>query len=158
MSASQGGQPAAGAVRRAWDPVEAERSTIVVNGTGALQVDIRFDVLRDAAVNGGTIEIPVDERSDPQDDDFVETFERVLTRSSRGPLADRHDGEVSLTMVGDALAGRIVVDGRVFIVRRAANSALHLVTEMDQASFPPEGQPLVPPADRGGRGSADRHA
>jgi hypothetical protein len=146
MSANQGSaQPAATAARRAWVPSAAEPSAIAVNGRTPLHVDVRFDVLREAASNGGTLEIQltsdltvrmsISAKHSNASDAFV-----------AGPIADGHDGEATFTIVGDALVGRIVVDGRVFVVRRAANSALHLVTEMDQSSFPPEGQPLVPPS------------
>jgi hypothetical protein len=134
---------AVGAPRRAWEPLDATQSAVVANGRAAQPVTVRFDVLQDAAVNGGKLEIPLSS-------DLIVTT-AITSRHANatdtflaGPIEGR-DGEASLTIVGDALAGRVVVDGRVFIVRRDLNSGSHLVTEADQASFPPEGEPLVPP-------------
>ena len=78
-------------------------------------------------------------RSDGSRRDATQTF-------VAGPLGDGHEGEASLTIVEDTLAGRVVVDGRLFMVRRAAGSAGHVVIEVDQQSLPPEAPPRIPPA------------
>jgi len=55
------------------------------------------------------------------------------------------DGEVTLTAIGDTVAGRVVADGRLFTIARDADSAVHRVTEVDQRSLPPEALPREAP-------------
>jgi hypothetical protein len=58
-----------------------------------------------------------------------------------GPLTDG-SGEGALSVVGDTLAARLVVDGAIWIVRRDASG--HVVTAVDESSFAPDGEPLIP--------------
>src|SRR6185503_7257672 len=39
------------------------------------------------------------------------------------------------------LSGRVVVDGRLFSIRRAADTTLHVITEVDERLLPPEADP-----------------
>ncbi len=69
------------------------------------------------------------------------------------------DGDMSFTVVGDILVGRIVFGGRLFRVGRLANSAFHELVEVDLAALPPDGDPIevatvTPPASRGGDAAA----
>jgi Metallo-peptidase family M12/FG-GAP-like repeat len=117
-------------------------------GEPGFRVSVRFDVLKQAVVEG-TVDLPLGD-----DLNIRAAIRRVQSDGAQtfvaGPLIDGHEGEASLTVVGDTLAGRVVVDGRVFMIRRASGSSTHLVTEQDSRSLPPEAAPRQPtqPRDR----------
>jgi Metallo-peptidase family M12B Reprolysin-like/Putative binding domain, N-terminal len=76
--------------------------------------------------------------------EFREEFETGVV--STGPLTDGA-GTASVSMVGDTLTARIVVDGQLWMVRREKDS--HILERVDESSFGPELEPLPPPADSG---------
>jgi len=134
---------AAGLQGEAWQQVSVAANADNVPG---FPVSIRFDLLRQAAVSGGILDLPL-----TSDLRVRAAIGWVQSNGSQaflaGPLVGGGDGEASLTIVGDTLTGRIVVDGRLFLVRRVGDSPLHTVTEIDPDQFPPEAQPIpVPPA------------
>jgi hypothetical protein len=131
-------------VWRAWQPTAS--AATAADRTAALPVDVRFDLITQAAA-GGTIELPLTRRLTVRAN--VEWSQADARQTLvAGRLLDGREGEASLTLVGDALVGRVVVDGRLFMVRRAADSSVHLVTEIDQNSLPPEAPPIEPPLPR----------
>jgi hypothetical protein len=141
----QGGVVAGGQRLQAWAPV---RSAVAADLQPGLRVDVHFDQLA-RAVAGDTLELPLD----------GQLLARVAVASAHsdvrqtfvaGSLIDGQMGEASITSVGNTLVGRIAVDGRLFMVRRAVNSEAHVVTEVDVQSFPPESQPRLPPVTVGG--------
>ena len=140
------GQPpaAAGAVELgdAWRPAAALDASNTSTSNG-LPVEVRFEVLRRAAATGGRLTLPL---SDGTTVRFtVQWSQSDATQTAvAGPLIDAR-GEASLTVVGDAMAGRIVVGNRLFLVRRLPGSTAHLVAELDQAALPPEAAPLPRP-------------
>lgn len=115
-----------------------------------LRVRVAFPTLDSAArgrrvvalplANGRVAEVRLDTR---------EEFETGYVTS--GPLTDGA-GTASLSVVGDTLAARLVVDGEVWIVRRDADG--HLLSHVDDSSFAPDGEPLAPPDGVGGGGAA----
>ena len=119
----------------AWQPAAK-----VAAGAG-MAVDVRFDVLRRAAVSGGVVTLPIPNAAPVRmmvqwaQSDPVQLF-------VAGPLVDG-DGEASFTVVGDILVGQIVAYGREYVVRRAANSAAHIVREIDEPA-----RPELPPKRR----------
>ena len=148
VPAAAGAQP-----RQLWQP--APGPGLAVDGRPGLLVLVRFDQLIQAAEAGGEIELPLINGV---------TARAAVTRSRQegtetfvaGPLVGGQEGEVSLTSVGDTLAGRVVVNGRVFVIRRVPDSPLHVVTEVEPQSLPPEAPPIVRPGAGGATAAAPR--
>jgi hypothetical protein len=138
---------AAGLQGEAWQQV-----SVAADSVPGFPVSIRFDLLRQAAVSGGILELPL-----TSDLRVRAAIGWVQSNGSQallaGPLVGGVEGEASLTIVGDTLAGRVVVDGRLFLIRRVGDSLLHAVTEIDPDQFPPEAQP-IPAPPTGGAASA----
>jgi len=108
-----------------------------------LAVTVRADAVRRAAATGNVVELPLADGLTVRS--LVSWTQADASQTSfAGRLVDGVDGEATLTMVDDTLVARIVVNGRLFIVRRAADSPVHLVTEIRPGDFPPDGEPLVP--------------
>ena len=110
-------------------------------------VRVRPDRIADASARGGTIELPLSNGQTVRANvtwahaDATQTF-------LAGPLVDGpSSGEVSLTLMGETLVGRVVVDDRVFVVRPMADSALHFVETVGQ--LPPDGEPVRAPLQIG---------
>ena len=108
----------------------------------AASVAVQFNRLAQAAGERAQVRIAL-----PQGLDIAARLERLDQFDggafvASGPLVDGHVGEVSLSVVGDTLVGRIVMDGQLARIRPAGGA--HVVEFVDQSSFPPEGQPLVP--------------
>lgn len=80
--------------------------------------------------------------------DFREEFETGVV--STGPLTDGA-GSASVSMIGDTLAARLVVDGQVWTVRREKDT--HILERLDQSALPPELEPLSAPDGAGGAGA-----
>ena len=128
------------ALGAAWQPGGA---TLAADGRPGLFVVVALDTLRQAAADGGTLDLPLTNDLNVRmaiawaqaDDDQLMVA---------GPLVNGGEGEASLTVVGDTLVGRIVVGNRLFMVRRIADSAVHVASEIDLRSLPPEAPPLVP--------------
>jgi len=73
----------------------------------------------------------------------------VATSAAGRPI----DGDMSFTVVGDILVGRIVFDGRLFRIGRLANSSFHELVEVDLDAMPRDGDPIevaggTPPVSR----------
>lgn len=66
--------------------------------------------------------------------------------AAAGPLS-LGNGEATVSVVGDTLAARLVIDGDLWIVRRDVQG--HVLARVDDASFAPDGEPVRPdiPAD-----------
>jgi hypothetical protein len=109
-----------------------------------MAVDVRFDALRRAAASGGVLTLPLPGGSDVRI--AVKWAQSDVSQTFVAGAAVNADGDASLTVVGETMAGRIVADGRMFVVRRLAGSAYHFVGEVDQSTAPPFGDPLPPPA------------
>ncbi len=62
----------------------------------------------------------------------------VATSVAGGPV----DGDMSFTVVGDTLVGRIVFGGHLFRIGRLANTALHELVEVNLAALAPDGDPV----------------
>jgi hypothetical protein len=124
----------------AWLPAAAAAAADLRDG---LVVDIQFDVLRAAAGSGGVLTLPLPGGLSVR----VGTnwVQADATQSMVAGALLNAEGEASLTLVGNALAGRIVANGRLYIVRRVAGSDAHLVTQVDRASLPPERVPRAAP-------------
>ena len=112
--------------------------------SAGLAVDVRFDTVRRAAATHGVLTLPL-----PGGRAVRFTAQWTQADATQvlvaGPLIDG-TGDASLTVVGDALSGRIVVNGQLFVVRRMRDSAAHAVTEVNQSAMRPEAAPRVPPA------------
>jgi hypothetical protein len=123
-----------------WQTIPADLAQ--ARGTG-VAVAIEPAMIRRAAGEGGTWALPLTRELSVQ-----AVVGRTASTPSQtfvhGALTGGYVGEASLTVVGDALSGRVVVDGRLFMIRRAANSNLHVVTEVDERMLPPEAEPLEP--------------
>jgi hypothetical protein len=124
----------------AWLPAEADAPADLRDG---LAVVVQFDVVRAAARSGGVLSLPLPGGSSVR----VSTswVQADATQSMVAGALLNAEGEASLTLVGNALAGRIVANGRLYVVRRLAGSDAHLVTQVDRASLPPEGMPRARP-------------
>jgi hypothetical protein len=127
---------AAATVRQAWQPAAL---TAAADGQPGFPVFIQFDSLA-ATEAGETIELALDAGLTVRAAVSIVQSDRGQ-RFVAGPLVAGGTGEASLTIVDDALLGRVVVDDQVFIVRRASNGAAHLVTQVDLQSLPPEAEP-----------------
>ena len=125
----------------AWRPAPAFDATRPQAG---LAVDVRFDVLRRAAATGGVLSLPMPDGTALRFSVKWAQSDAAQTLVAGPAVGD--DGEASLTVVGETMAGRLVVNGRLFVVRRIPGSNAHLVTEVEQASQRPLAQPLSPPA------------
>ncbi len=66
----------------------------------------------------------------------------------------RVEGEVSFTVVGDNLVGRVVTRGRVFRIGRLTSSVFHQLEEVNLSRLAPDGEPVVPVASIGGTPTA----
>ena len=77
--------------------------------SGAIAVSVQVDRLRQAARTGGLLTLPLTGGVSVQ---FRTTWVHADATQSMvaGPLLDA-EGEASLTLVGDVLAGRIVMNG-----------------------------------------------
>jgi hypothetical protein len=143
VNSSAGQRPMAADAIELGNAWQAAAALDAPGAPAGLAVDVRFDALRAAAATGGILALPLPGGATARfairwtQSDALQTF-------LAGPLVSG-EGEVSLTVVGDAMSGRIVVNGRVFVVRRIRGSAAHRVSELDQASLPAEASPLVPP-------------
>jgi len=107
-------------------------------------VTVQADAMNRAAAIGNVVEMPLANGLTVRSRVTwaqADGFQAALA----GPL-EGLDGETTLTMVGDTLVGRIVVNGRLFVVRRAPGSSVHVVTEIHPGDLPPEAAPLTPPA------------
>jgi hypothetical protein len=126
----------------AWQPMAFDAARA---GNG-LPVSVRFDVLRRAAATPAVVTLPL---SDGTTVRFTVQWSHADATevAVAGPLVDGA-GEASLTVVNDAVSGRIVVGDRTFLVRRLPGTAAHLVSELDQASLPHEAAPRTPPGAR----------
>ncbi len=127
---------------RILDP--APGFAVAADGRQGTPVLVRFDLLAGAARDGGIIELPLT--------NGVTVRAQVAWQGTdpsqiflAGPLVDGQEGEVSITAVGDTLVARIVVGGRLFMIRRAPDSPMHVVSEIDQQTFPEEMAPRAPP-------------
>ncbi len=140
-------QPPGGDVVVAWESVRAEAAAVAADSPQGLSVRIRFGELIQAADRRSTLDLPLTENLAVRVAVSLIDRDRVQTHMA-GALVDGHAGEASLTIVGDTLSGRVVVDGRVFLVRRGRASTTHVVTEVDQSALPPEGLPRIPPVAR----------
>ena len=79
-----------------------------------------------------------------------------VTWAGRVPGRDR--SSVTLAIVGDAIAGSVIMPGAVYAIRHAGGG-VHEVVEVDQAQFPPEAQPVpVPASARAGGAVAGNQA
>jgi hypothetical protein len=111
---------------------------------GGLPVAVRFDAVKAAARSGGVLTLPLPGRSSVRvGSDWIQAD---ATQSMVAGALLNAEGEASLTLVGDTLAGRIVADGRLYVIRRLPGSDAHRVSFVDQAALPPEAPPRVPPA------------
>ena len=127
----------------AWQPIPLDAAR---SGNG-LVVDVRFDVLRQAAATPSVLTLPL------ADGTTVRLAVQWSHSDARevavaGPLVDGV-GEASLTVVDDAVSGRVVVNNRLFMVRRLRDSTAHFVSEVDQAALRPEAPPRVVPETTG---------
>ncbi len=126
----------------AWQP---GGPALAATDSPGLSLLIEFDTLRQAAASGGLLDLPLTR----------DLSVRMAVRWAQagdgqmmvaGPLVGGAEGEASLTVVGDTLVGRIVANGRLFMVRRRPDSTAHVATEIDAASLPPEASPRIPPS------------
>jgi len=132
-------------VRTAWEPLSPGIAPAgVASDPQALPVALRLDQLADIATSRVPLDLPLTPTLTVRADVSVIVADASQTHLA-GPLAQGGEGDVSLTILGETLAGRIVVDGRIFMVRRSAVSPIHVVTEMDPGVLPPEGPPRTPP-------------
>jgi hypothetical protein len=144
VQSGEGGQrtPSAAAREfRLWDPVPA---TTEVDRSAGLAVVVSFGALQRDSADGAVLDLVL------ADDVRVRAAVVVREADARqllvvGQLIDGREGQASITVVGNTLAARVTVDGRVFIVRRRSNSQLHVVTEIDSRALPPEAPPRVVP-------------
>ena len=116
------------------------RLGVAPDGRRGLPVSVQFALLRRAAATGGVLRLPL------QDGESVRLAIAWSDREGliAGPLLDA-EGEASLTIVGNTLSGRIVANGRLFMIRRVAETDTHVVSQIDPQSLPPEAFPLEPP-------------
>ena len=61
-----------------------------------------------------------------------------------GRLSNGREGQVTLAVTGNVMAGSISTGDTSFSIRHAANG-VHVIEEVDQAALPPELPPLLPP-------------
>jgi hypothetical protein len=115
------------------------RLGLASDGRPGLPVSVQFALLRRAADTGGVLRLPL-----PDGDSVRLTIAWAQFEDAEGliagPLLDA-EGEASLTMVDDTLVGRIVANGRLFMVRRVAETDTHVVNQIDPQSLPPEAPP-----------------
>ena len=103
-------------------------------------VGVDISQLAGAARDGGTVTVTLtDTLTVTAAVDWAEALDGHLFVAGR-LLAG--DGEVTLTAMGDTLAGRVVADGRLFTIARDSDSSVHRVTEVDERALPPEAPPL----------------
>ena len=102
-----------------------------------LPVSVQFALLRRAADTGGVLRLPLPDGSTVR---LAIAWTQDAEGLIAGPLLDA-EGEASLTIVGDTLVGRIVANGRLFMVRRIAETNTHVIREIDPQSLPPEAPP-----------------
>ena len=140
-------QQPGGDVVVAWDSVQPATAAGAADSPQGLSVRIRFRELTQAADRRATLDLPLTETLAVRVAISSIDRDRVQTHMA-GALVDGREGEASLTIVGDTLSGRVVVDGRVFLVRRGRASTTHVVTEVDQSALPPERPPRIPPVAR----------
>jgi hypothetical protein len=146
------GVPAAFAQRAAPATTELRRvielsggtQIVAADGQAGTPVAVSLSALAQAASDGGVVEVPLTPALTVRAQVAWTGADDSNTFVS-GPLIDGHVGELNLTAVGDTLVGRIVVDGRLFMIRRSGDSAVYVSREIDQQSLPPEAAPLVPP-------------
>ena len=124
----------------AWLPAAAAAPADLRDG---LPVVVQFDVVRAAARSGGVLTLPLPGGLSVRVS--IDWVQADVTQSMVAGILLNAEGEASLTLVGNALAGRIVANGRLYVVRRLAGSDAHLVTQVDRASLPPEGIPRARP-------------
>ena len=123
----------------AWLPAAAAPADL----RDGLPVVVQFDAVRAAAKSGGVLTLPLPGGLSVRlSTDWVQAD---ATQSMVAGVLLNAEGEASLTLVGNALAGRIVANGRLYVVRRLAGADAHLVTQVDRASLPPEGIPRARP-------------
>lgn len=152
VTAAQSPRPVSG---RPWRVLSAVPG-LVADAAGGTVASVQFDLLVTAAADGGLMELVLP--------DGTAIDAAITTREAAtghlfvsGALVGGHTGEASLTVVGDTLSGRIVADGRLFLVRRHDGSNTHRFAEVDPAQFPPEAPPLMPPPPPVAAAARDRH-
>lgn len=130
-----------------WQIDTLSRPTVLAD-QDRLRVRVAFPTLDAAARDRAVVALPLaNGRIAEARLDTREEFETGYVTS--GPLTDG-SGTASLSVVGDTLAARLIVDGNVWIVRR--DSAGHLLTRVDDSSFAPDGEPLTAPDEGGAAG------
>ena len=119
------------------------RLGLASDGRRGLPVSVQFAMLRRAAATGGVLRLPLPDGDSVRLAIAWAQFEDTEGLIA-GPLLDT-EGEASLTIVGNTLSGRIVANGRLFMIRRVAETDTHVVNQIDPQSLPPEAPPLEPP-------------
>lgn len=134
--------PVSSEVRRVLEP--SDGTLPAADGRPGTPLVVRFDLLSQAAASGGIIELPL-----APDLTVRAQIEWTGSEASdifiAGQLIDGQDGEVNLTVVDETLVARVVVGRRLFMIRRSANSSVHVASEIDPQTFAPEAQPRIPP-------------
>lgn len=112
----------------------------VLSDQSRLRVRVAFDVIETASRDRGSVGFLLPNgRLATARMDMREEFESGVV--STGPLTNGQ-GSASVSVVGDTLSARLVVDGELWMVRREKDS--HVIERVDPSAFPPEAEPLSP--------------